>query len=68
MNRILWKMQWYAGRLIRDERGEVNIVAIVVLMGIAVSLALIFKDEITKLLKDLFVIINGKSSSAVGAN
>lgn len=49
-----------------DEKGEVNIVAIVVLIGIAVLLALIFKDEITKLLKSLFGTINENAQNAVG--
>lgn len=31
--------------LFTDEKGEVNIVAIVILIGIAVILALIFKDQ-----------------------
>lgn len=37
-----------------DETGDVNVVAIVVLIGIAVGLALFFKDEIVKLLGTLF--------------
>lgn len=37
-----------------DETGDVNVVAIVVLIGVAVGLALFFKDEIAKLLGTLF--------------
>lgn len=37
--------------LFTDEKGEVNIVAIVILIGIAVILALIFKDQIKALLE-----------------
>lgn len=47
-------------KFIKDERGEVNIIATVVLIGIAVSLAVIFKNEITKLLTDLIEAIFGK--------
>ena len=36
-------------QIIRDERGEVNIVAIVILIGIAVVLAIVFKDAISDL-------------------
>ena len=41
-------------QLFTDEKGEVNIVAIVVLIGIAVILALAFKDKIVDVLGDLF--------------
>ncbi len=37
-----------------DETGEVNVVAIVVLIGVAVVLALAFKDKITEVLSTLF--------------
>ncbi|SHO52825.1 Flp1 family type IVb pilin [Anaerocolumna xylanovorans] len=54
--------------LFMDERGEVNIVAIVVLIGIAVILAAFFKDQIKKLLDTLFTAISGKASDAVTKN
>lgn len=50
---------------ISDERGEVNIVAIVVLIGIAVILALIFKEQIIKLLETLFASITKSATEAV---
>lgn len=49
-----------------DEKGEVNIVAIVVLIGIAVLLALIFKDQIEGLLETLFGTITQNANDAVG--
>lgn len=49
-----------------DEKGEVNIVAIVVLIGIAVLLALVFKDQITNLLQTLFGTITENANNAVG--
>ncbi len=49
-----------------DEKGEVNIVAIVVLIGIAVLLALIFKDQIESLLETLFGTITENANDAVG--
>lgn len=51
-----------------DEKGEVNIVAIVVLIGIAVLLALIFKEQIEKLLESLFETISKNATDAVGGN
>lgn len=49
-----------------NEKGEVNIVAIVVLIGIAVILALAFKKEIETLLKNLFGTIGTQADKAVG--
>lgn len=49
-----------------DEKGEVNIVAIVVLIGIAVLLALTFKKQIEGLLETLFGTIKTNANNAVG--
>ena len=48
-----------------DEKGAVDIVAIVVLMGIAVLLALLFQEQITNLLNTLFAAITGNATNAV---
>lgn len=50
---------------LKSEKGEVNIVAIVILIGIAVLLAVFFKDAIGNLLKTLFATINGKANEAL---
>ena len=47
------------------EDGDVNIVSIVVLIGIAVLLAIIFKDAITNLLNTLFDTIEGNATNAI---
>jgi uncharacterized membrane protein YqhA len=47
------------------ENGEVNIVVIVVLIGIAVLLAILFKDEISKLLKNMFQTIGDNAGGVV---
>ena len=52
-------------KLFSDEKGEVNIVAIVVLIGIAVLLALVFKSQIENLLNSLFVTIGKNATDAV---
>lgn len=51
--------------LLTDEKGEVNIVATVVLIGIAVLLAIVFKDAIGKLIKDLLDAIKINGTKAV---
>jgi len=50
---------------LQEEKGEVNIVATVVLCGIAVLLAIIFKGEITGLIKDLLNTIKNNANNAV---
>ncbi len=48
-----------------DEKGDVNIVSIVVLIGIAVLLAIVFRGQIEKLLTSLFETITGSATKAV---
>lgn len=57
------------GGKIRDffnkEDGAVDIVAIVVLIGIAVILAILFKDAITGLLNNMFGTIEQNATNAI---
>lgn len=48
------------GRFIKDERGEVNIVATIILLGIAVLLAVAFRKQIGGLVTEIFDAIRGK--------
>jgi flagellin-like protein len=48
------------GRFIKDERGEVNIVATIILLGIAVLLAVAFRKQINNLVESVFDAIRGK--------
>lgn len=52
-------------KLFSDERGDVNVVAIVVLIGVAVLLAILFKDQIGALLTSLLRTINGNAEGVV---
>lgn len=52
-------------RFLKEERGDVNIVSIVVLIGIAVLLAVVFKNQIINLLDVLFNAITGTATNAV---
>ena len=49
----------------RDEKGAVDIVAIVVLIGIAVILAVVFKDSIKKLIETMLGTIEGNAQNAI---
>lgn len=48
-----------------DEQGDVNIVSIVVLIGIAVVLAVLFRSQIEGLLQTLFDSIEDNAEKAV---
>ena len=61
----LLRMKWGIKDFFTKENGEVNVVAIVVLCGIAVVLALVFKEEMTKLLRDLINSIKTSATEAV---
>lgn len=50
---------------ITDEKGDVNIVSIVVLIGIAVLLAVIFRDRIETLIGTLFDTIDNSAAEAI---
>lgn len=69
MLKVLDKM--YIGMKIRmnnfltNEDGAVDIVAIVVLCGIVVAVAIIFRDQISGLIKNLFKTIYGDAKTKV---
>ncbi len=50
---------------LKEEAGEVNIVAMVILIGIAVLLALIFRDSIERLVTSLLNNIESSAQQAV---
>lgn len=47
------------------EDGDVNVVSIVVLIGVAVTLALVFKDTAKKILDELLNAIKGNATTAI---
>ena len=65
LNSVVWKMRMGLRSFLYDEEGDVNIVSIVVLIGIAVLLAVFFKKQISTLLKTLFSTITQQETEAV---
>ena len=55
---------WYQN-LKQEEKGAVDIVAIVVMIGIAVLLAVVFRKQVTNLLNSLFESITETATDAV---
>lgn len=64
-NDLCLKARIVAGRFLRDEEGDVNIVSMVVLIGIAVLLAVAFKSQIQNLLNTLFATIQNNATNAI---
>ena len=52
-------------KFLYDEKGEVNIVAIVILIGIAVALAVIFRNQIMDLIRTILNSIRGTANNVV---
>ena len=50
---------------VKKENGDVNIVSIVVLIGIAVLLAIIFRKAISNLLNSMFNTIGNNANNAI---
>lgn len=65
LNYGLLSLKAKTSRFLHDEKGEVNVVAIVVLIGIAIVLALLFKEQITGILESLLETIKGNAEDAV---
>lgn len=63
--RMMVGIQMLKRRFLCEERGDVNVVSIVVLIGVAVILALLFKDSISTLLGSLFNTITNTATNVV---
>lgn len=62
---LMFKAESKIREFFSKENGEVNIVAIVVLIGIAVLLAIVFRGAIENLLKSLFETIENNAANAI---
>ncbi len=65
LNTALLLLKIKADNFFKNERGDVNVVAIVVLIAVAVTLALFFKDQIASILETLISGIGGKANEAL---
>ncbi len=54
-----------ARKFFTNERGDVNVVAIVVLIAVAVVLALLLKDQLANLIRNMISAITGKANTAL---
>lgn len=58
LDKFMIRAKFMAKNFWKDEQGDVNIVSIVILIGIAVLLAVLFKDQIGDLVTGMFGDIN----------
>lgn len=65
MNNLYLKAHIAMNDFLCDEEGDVNIVSMVVLIGIAVLLAVVFKDNIAKLVDGLFNTIEATTNNVM---
>lgn len=66
LNRLYIMACFHLQEFFHDEEGAVDIVAVVVLIGIAVALAVIFRNRIKELIESLLATIKGNAETAVG--
>lgn len=65
LNGLIIRGKVLFNRFLYDEEGDVNVVSIVVLIGVAVLLAVVFKDKAADLIKTLFNTIGTHAGEAV---
>lgn len=65
LNGLIIRGKVLFNRFLRDEEGDVNVVSIVVLIGVAVLLAVVFKKQAKKLIDTLFETIGTKAGTTV---
>lgn len=65
LDTLLFMAKYKLKTFLTDENGDVNIVSMVVLIGIAVLLAIVFRDAISNLIKSLLNTISGNATNAV---
>lgn len=68
LDTLLFMAKYKLKTFLTDENGDVNIVSMVVLIGIAVLLAIVFRDAISNLIKSLLNTISGNATNAVNGD
>lgn len=63
---ISMKAKCVAQKFLTNERGDVNVVAIVVLIAVAVILAVLLKNQLTTLITTLIGKITNKATTDLG--
>ena len=64
LDSLLFMAKYKMKAFLTDEKGDVNIVSMVVLIGVAVLLAIVFKDAIAELITKLLEAITDNATKA----
>ena len=65
MDNLYFKSCLALNKFLHDEEGDVNIVSMVVLIGIAVLLAVVFRKQVANLINGMFNTIQNNANSAI---
>lgn len=65
LNGLIIRGKVLFNRFLYDEEGDVNVVSIVVLIGVAVLLAVVFKKQAKTLIETLFRAIGTSAGTAI---
>lgn len=65
LNGLIIRGKVLFNRFLYDEEGDVNVVSIVVLIGVAVLLAVVFKKQAKELIETLFETIGSSAGTAI---
>lgn len=68
LDTLLFMAKYKLKTFLTDENGDVNIVSMVVLIGIAVLLAIVFRDAISNLIESLLNTISDNATNAVNGD
>lgn len=64
LNRIYLVLMMHVKNFFEEEKGAVDLITVVVLIGIAVALALLFRTQIQGILDTLYASIQSKATEA----
>lgn len=68
LDSLMLMAKWKIKAFLTDEKGDVNIVSMVVLIGMAVILAIVFRDQISELIKNLLNAIQKNAKDAIDSS
>ncbi len=68
LDSLMLMAKWKIKAFLTDEKGDVTIVSMVVLIGMAVILAIVFRDQISELIKNLLNAIQKNAKDAIDSS
>ena len=66
LNRLYIVLSMQVNNFLEEEKGAVDLITIVVLIGIAIVLAVVFRDKMKEILNTILGNIQSSATSAIG--